>query len=158
RLGNGLARVPSKVEEEGKKPDRLPDGRRIDLIAAHEGRPQQVSPLWKVGGNTTDRFDSMSATEIVRTVLLWRVPTPLEAADQPLDAATERSGLVYAPEHLGEILQNLPSRPHGLEVQALHALISLSVRVKIVPIMKTALADQAASHLRVGQRRKQPHH
>ena len=57
RFGNGLARVRPKVEEKRKKPDRLPDGRRVDLIAAHEGRPQQVSPLWKVADNTADRVD-----------------------------------------------------------------------------------------------------
>src|SRR5262245_64412058 len=86
RLSNGLARVRPKVEEECKKPDRLADGRRVDPIAAHESRPQQVSPLWKVRGNTADRFDSMSSAEIIRTVLLLRFPSPLEPADQPFDA------------------------------------------------------------------------
>src|SRR5262245_56329497 len=90
RLGNGLARVRPKMEEERKKPDGLPHGRRIDLIAAYEGRPQQVSPLRKVHGNTADRFDTMSPAKIVRTVLLLQFARPFEPADQPLDAATER--------------------------------------------------------------------
>src|SRR5262247_1257681 len=89
RLGNGLARVRPKVQEECQKPDRLAYGRRVDPIATHEGRPQQVSPLRKVAGNTADRFGSMSPAEVVRPVLPLRFPCPLEPADQPLDAATE---------------------------------------------------------------------
>ena len=81
RLGDGLACVRPKVEEERKKRDRLPDGRRVGLIAAHEGRPQQVSPLWKVADNAAHRLNPVPPAEIVRGILLLRFPSPLEPAD-----------------------------------------------------------------------------
>src|SRR5215813_5250765 len=141
RLGDGFARVRPKVEIERKQRDRLPDGGRVDLIAAHESGPQQVAPLRKVTDNPTHRLNTVAPPEIVGGILLLRFPLPVKSGNQPFYSCTVGGGRVDAPQHLAVVLEDLPSRPQGLEVQALHALISPAVGMDVMAVVEPTLAD-----------------
>src|SRR5262245_44463518 len=158
RRGDGLARIGSEMEVEGKQRDRLPNGRRIGLITTHEGCPQLVSPFRNVTDDPPYRFYAVPSAEIVSRIFLLRFPSPLEPGDQLLDARAEGGRLVNTPQHLAVILEDIPARAHGLEVQALHALISFTLGMIIVTVVEPMLAGQPARHLRVGQRRKEADH
>src|SRR5262245_2385702 len=152
RRRDRLARVWSEVKVERKKRDRLPDGRRIGLIAAHKGCPQQVSVFWNVTDDSSYRFNAVPSAEIVCRIFLLRLPGPLKPGDQPLDTSAEGCRFVNTPQHPAVILEDFASRAHSLEVQTLHALISTPIGMIVMAVVQPMLAEQPARHLRVGQR------